>query len=88
MKNPKKLPLTKHWKIHLILLALGIFIGLVSSQFSASIIGSIGMIIGFILVILGFAWQILFLKCPHCGYGFHLKRPIANHCPNCGEKIN
>ena len=87
MKNPSSLPLAVHWKIYLLTFILGTFLGLVSSQFSAYLAGSVGMIIGFILVIAAFVWQILFLKCPKCGFRFHLRRPLSNHCPDCGERL-
>ena len=85
MKMIKNLPLTTHWIIHLISLMVGGVVGLISSQFSVDI--NIGMIVGFILIIISLVWQIIFLKCPHCGHHFHLKRPITPHCPNCGKKI-
>lgn len=87
MKNLKNLPLSTHWKIYLTSFALGTFIGLMSSQFSVSVVGSIGMIIGIVLIVGAFTWQILFLKCPRCGFRFHMKRPLSNHCPDCGERI-
>ena len=88
MDRLKNLPLTTHWKISLIADTIGVFVGLVCSQFSESMMGSIGMNIGFILLIFGFIWGILFLKCPHCGCRFHLKRPLSSYCPDCGKKIS
>ena len=88
VKKLKNLPLSTHWKIHLVSMVAGLLIGLVSSQFSQSIAGTVGMVAGFILILASFAWQILFVKCPHCGFHFHLKRPLSNHCPDCGEKLN
>ena len=85
MERLKRLSLTTHWLIHLLSLMVGGLIGFVSSQFSADV--NIGVIAGFFLIILSFAWQFTFLKCPHCGYHFHLRRPVSSHCPNCGEKI-
>lgn len=86
MERLKKLPLTTHWIIHLISLIGGAFVGLVSSQLNVDV--NIGMIVGFILIIMSFVWQIVFLKCPHCGHHFHLRQPVAPHCPSCGEKIS
>ena len=86
MERLKKLPLRTHWIIHLLSIIVGGFIGLVSSQFNVYV--NIGMIVGFVLIIFSFVWQIIFLKCPHCGYRFHLRRPVSSHCPNCGEKIS
>ncbi len=86
MKRLRKLPLTTHWIIHLISLMGGAFVGLVSSQFSMDV--NIGVIVGVILIIMSFVWQIVFLKCPHCGYHFRLRQPVTPHCPNCGEKIS
>ena len=86
MEQLKRLSLSTHWKIHLISFAVGVVIGLTSSQFSEDV--NFGMMIGFGLMIVVFVWQILFLKCPHCGYHFHLRRPLSNYCPDCGEKIN
>lgn len=87
MKKLKALPLTTHWKIQLILFGVGLFIGLVCSQFSQYALGVVGMILGFGLILLSFAWQLVFVKCPRCGHGFHLRRPLSKHCPECGEKI-
>ena len=88
MEKLKNLPLSTHWKIHLILLGAGIFVGLVFGQlFSATILGGIFMNVGFAVMIAGIVWQILFLKCPHCGYHFHLRRPLSNFCPDCGKAI-
>lgn len=86
MEKLKSLPLTMHWIIHLISFIAGAFVGLVSSQFTVNV--NIGMIVGFILIILSFVWQMVFLKCPHCGHHFHLRQPVTPHCPICGEKIS
>ena len=86
MKRLKNLSLSTHWIIPLIFLMVGAVVGLLSSQFSADI--NIGTLGAFILIIISFVWQIVFLKCPHCGYHFHLRRPVTLHCPNCGEKIS
>lgn len=66
--------------------AIGVFIGLVSSQFGVD--GNVGMFIGLILIICSFLWHVLFVRCPHCGFHFHVRLPITEHCPNCGEKIH
>ena len=87
MNQLSQLTLADHWKIYIKTLISGLIIGLVFTQFSETIVGKIGMVIGFGLMIGAFVWQILFLKCPKCGYRFHLKRPLRNYCPACGEMI-
>ena len=85
MKKLKELPLTTHFKIHLVLLISGLFIGLVSSQFTRD--GNAGMVIGFVLMLAGLLWRPVFLRCPHCGHHFHVRQAIPKHCPDCGGKI-
>lgn len=85
MKKLKELPLTTHFKIHLVLLISGLFIGLVSSQFTKD--GNAGMVIGFVLMLAGLLWRPVFLRCPHCGGGMPPRGGLPNFCPHCGKKL-
>jgi len=78
----KNLPITTHYSIQIICWIAGIIIGLVGSQFSM-----VGSIIGLILMITGFVWHFLFLRCPHCRHSFHVRQPIPKYCPNCGKQV-
>jgi len=83
MEKLKKLPVTTHSAIFYICLLAGIFIGAVSRQFDFGI----GMMLGFVLLVAGVVWHIVFLRCPHCGHHFHYRQPIPKFCPNCGKQV-
>ena len=79
----KNLPITTHSVIRLVVWFAGIFIGLVCSQFE----WLPGSVVGLILMLGGFLWHYLFLRCPHCRHIFNLRSPIPHYCPNCGKQI-
>ncbi len=79
----KKLPITTHSVIRLVCWFSGIFIGLVCSQFD----WLPGMTVGLVLMLGGFLWHLLFLRCPHCHQTFHVRQPIPKYCPNCGKQV-
>ena len=83
MEKWKKLPVTTPRVIRWILWGVGIFIGLVCSQFD----WVPGMVVGLALMLAGFLWHALFLRCPHCHTMFHIRQPIPKYCPNCGKHI-
>ena len=85
MKKLKNLSLTEHYVIHIVSMILGAIIALISIQFTPEM--NIGTIIGFILIITGFVWHFLFVKCPHCHCPFNLRAPLPTFCPNCGERV-
>ena len=86
MRQIKNLPLRKQWVIFLTLFVLGLVgVGL-STVFSADV--SLGGILSLMMMLLSLVWNIFFLKCPHCGYGFGLRHPVTAYCPGCGEKIS
>ena len=46
-------------------------------------------IITLVLAGTGYAWRLIFVKCPHCGdkfKGIHNKLP--NRCPNCNGRLD
>ena len=83
LKKLKKLPISTHSVIRMVIWFAGIFIGLVCSQFE----WLPGAVVGLILMLGGFAWHYLFLRCPHCRQIFNLRYPIPKYCPNCGKQI-
>ena len=83
MKKLKQLSIATHWMIHLITTLAGCGIGLISSQFGASVI----MTISFILMTAGIVWHIVFVKCPYCGKHMNPRAGLPNYCPECGEKL-
>ena len=77
MKKLKNLSLTEHYAICIV--------SMISIQFTPEM--NIGTMIGFILIITGFVWHFLFVKCPHCHCPFNLRAPLPTFCPNCGERV-
>jgi len=85
VKKLKNLSLTEHYAICIVSMILGAIIALISIQFTPEM--NIGTIIGFILIITGFVWHFLFVKCPHCHCYFSMRAPLPTFCPNCGERV-
>ena len=83
LEKLKKLPITTHSVIRMVIWFAGIVIGLVCSQLE----WLPGAVVGLILMFGGFAWHYLFLRCPHCHQIFNLRSSIPKYCPNCGKQI-
>ena len=79
----KSLSITTHSKIRLIAQLAGIFIGTVSGEFDFAL----GMVTGIILILAGFLWREIFMRCPHCNHRFPYRYGIPKHCPNCGGQV-
>lgn len=87
MKKLRDLPLHTHFNIRTGLMIVGLVIALIARA-SARFSMNTGMWIGLILMAASILWHILFVRCPHCGSHFSLKRALPKYCPWCGKYID
>ena len=84
MEKLKKLPITTRSAIFYICLLAGIFIGAVSSQFDFGI----GMMLGFVLLVAGAVWHIVFCGVPIAATTSITVSPFPNSAPIVGKSWN
>ena len=85
LERIRKLPLQTHKAISFLSILGGAALGWICSQFSPYL--DLTMILCFAVVIGGFVWHIIFVRCPHCGRCFNLRESVSSFCPDCGEKL-
>lgn len=79
------LPIQTHRNISLCSAMGGSVIGWICAQIGDGL--GFAMVLCFIMIIAGFAWHIVFVKCPHCGHHFGFRQHISTFCPECGKKL-
>ena len=87
LKKLRELSLHTHFGIRTAITTIGVIVVLVSRSFSRNDMNA-GMVTGLILILAGILWHILFVRCPHCGSHFSLKRALPKYCPWCGKYID
>lgn len=81
----QKLSVQTHRNIGLFMALGSSIIGWICTQIGDGL--DFAMVFCFIMVIAGFAWHIIFVKCPHCGHHFGFRQHISTFCPECGRKL-
>ena len=46
------------------------------------------IILAFVFFVLGFAYRLKFVKCPHCGDGLTGQKKVPDVCPACGKSLD
>ena len=88
MEKLKKLPLSTHFAIYAICLAVGVIIVMVSNKFSTDGSVNAAMVFASAVMLAGFVWHSIFLRCPHCDAHFHFKALLPKICPDCGKEVD
>ena len=74
--------------IGFIVIMAGIFVAMLPLIFpSIQDIYMIFLCIGGIISFSGVIFEVLFIRCPHCGRMLNLHGSSPEYCPHCGEKI-
>ena len=83
IKRLRGLSLQVHRTVSTVAILASGIIGWICTQFDAIF----GVVLCAIVLVGSIAWDIVFVRCPHCGHHFNPRALIPNFCPECGEKL-
>ena len=87
LKKIRKLSLRAHFMVRSVITVIGLILILIFQSSNRNGL-STGALIGLVLIIIGIVWHVCFVRCPHCGSLFSLKRVLPKYCPWCGKYID
>lgn len=86
-----RIPAQRNQLIANVLMIIGVMINLIDMVQNGMTMkwGPVVAAVAFVLV--GFFYQLLFVKCPHCGdklKGHKTKMKLPDRCPNCNKRLD
>lgn len=86
-----KLTAKQNNTIATVLMVAGILVNLFDMMQNGFVLKPLPVIIAVVLVAVGYAYQLLFVRCPHCGDKLKTeknKSKLPDKCPNCGKRLD
>lgn len=83
----KKLTLKQHWLVATVLMYAGLIVSTYDILTNFTEWNWTAMIIAFALVIGGYIYHLIFVKCPHCGARLPSKTKFPEECDKCGKSL-
>lgn len=86
-----KLTAQQNQNIANVLMIVGVGINLVDMVQNGLEMNLLPMLLAIVLVAIGYTYQILFVRCSHCGdklKGLKTKMSLPERCPECGKRLN
>ena len=88
--NSKLTPQQNH-NIANVLMAAGVIINLIDILENGYVMKWGPVLLAVALVAIGYTYQLLFVRCPHCGdklKGLKNKTKLPERCPNCNKRLD
>ena len=81
-ESPKK----SSW-ISWIIIGIGALLAVIGAMLTQEYRIHILVIIGGMIVIVGFVYHLIMVRCPYCGHSLAGYRPLPKECPKCHEQF-
>ena len=74
-----------------VLMITGVIINLFDMMQNGLTLKLVPVLLAVVFVGIGYAYQLIFVRCPHCGdklKGHKNKLKLPEHCPNCNQRLD